>query len=167
MTSAAPTSQVEHDLEFEAAFWMHMPWLHRRISLMIGDSDEASDITQETFARAAVKWPIGSRDEVARWLATVGTRLAIDELRRRRRWGFLRIRDTSASWAMETDPDLWKAIFELDPPTRAALLLTILDGYTQEEVAGILGMPRGTIASRLSRARARLRTVIGDADDGR
>lgn len=153
--------------DFEAAFSVHMPWLRRRIVLMVGDPEEASDIAQEAFARAVEKWPIGSRDDVARWLAAVGIRLAIDEMRRRRRWGFLQLHETDAAWAMQTDPDLWHALSGLQPTVRAALLLTVLDGYTQEEVAAALGVARGTVASWLSRARDRLQPLIGSSDDGR
>jgi RNA polymerase sigma-70 factor (ECF subfamily) len=144
-----------------------MPWLQRRIALLVGDSEEARDIAQEAFARAVEKWPIGSRDDVARWLASVGIRLAIDELRRRRRWGFLQLHETDAAWALKTDPDLWRAISQLQPGVRAALLLTVLDGYTQEEAAAMLGVARGTVASWLSRARDHLRPVIGRSDDER
>jgi RNA polymerase sigma factor (sigma-70 family) len=151
----------EVDRDLASAFTAHMPWLRRRIALMVGDPETASDIAQEAFVRAAANWPIGSRDDVAAWLATVGIRLAIDELRRRKRWGFLPIREADATWAIEVDPDLWHAIEELEPRTRAALMLTILDGYSQEEVAVMLGVPRGTIASWLSRARVRLRPIVG------
>ena len=153
--------------DLELAFGAHMPWLRRRIALIVGDPDVASDLAAEAFARAIERWPIGSGDDVARWLATVGIRLAIDEVRRRRRWGFLQLHETDASWALETDPDLWRAISGLEPATRAALLLTVLDGYTQEEVAAALGVARGTVASRLSRARDRLRPLIGSSNDGR
>jgi RNA polymerase sigma factor (sigma-70 family) len=151
--------------ELQVAFVHNMPWLRRRVALIVGDPDAASDIAQEVFTRAAERWPIGARDEIARWCATVGIRLAIDEIRRRRRWGFLRLRETDAEWAMTADPDLWKALSTLQPAARAALLLTVLDGYTQEEVATALGVRRGTVASWLSRARDQLRPVIGRADD--
>ncbi|MFI5258446.1 MAG: RNA polymerase sigma factor [Candidatus Limnocylindrales bacterium] len=153
--------------DLAAAFGVHMPWLRRRIALMVGDPEEASDLAQEAFARAVERWPIGSRDDVARWLASVGIRLAIDEIRRRRRWGFLQLHESDAAWAIETDPDLWRAISELEPATRAALLLTVLDGYTQDEVAAALGVARGTVASWLSRARDRLRPVIEGTSDER
>ena len=152
-------------LEFEAAFSVHMPWLRRRLALMVGDPEEAEDLAQEAFARAVQKWPIGSRNDVARWLAAVGIRLAIDEMRRRRRWGFLRLHETDAAWAMNTDPDLWLAISELEPGARAAMLLTVLDGYTQQEVADTLGVARGTVASWISRARDRLQPAIGRSND--
>jgi RNA polymerase sigma factor (sigma-70 family) len=87
-------------------------------------------------------------------------RLAIDEKRRRRRWGLLQVRETDQTWAMTTDPDLWRALGELDRRTRAAFVMTVLDGYTQEETAEILGVPRGTVASWLARGRVRLRAAL-------
>ncbi len=152
------------ELDIELAYGQHMPWLRRRLALLTGDPDEAEDLAHQAFVRAIERWPGGSRDEAARWLATVGIRLAIDELRRRRRWGWLRLHETQATWAFQADPDLWQALATLAPEHRAALLLTVLDGYTQEEAAQILGVPRGTIASWLSRARSRLRSVIGEED---
>jgi RNA polymerase sigma-70 factor (ECF subfamily) len=63
---------------------------------------------------------------------------------------------------MATDPDLWAALMALDPRSRAALILTTLDGYSQEDVGDLLGVPRGTVASWLSRARERLRPILED-----
>lgn len=152
------------ELDIESAYRQHMPWLRRRLALLTGDPDEAEDLAHQAFLRAIERWPGGSRDDAARWLATVGIRLAINELRRRRRWGWFRLHETHATWALQVDPDLWQALAALAPQPRAALLLTVLDGYTQAEAAQILGVPRGTIASWLSRANARLRTVIGLED---
>lgn len=139
----------------------HRPWLVRRLALVVRDVDEAEDLAQQTFLRAAERWPFGPEQDVARWFAVVGMRLAIDEHRRRRRWGFLSIRDTDQQWAIDTDPDLWRAIGTLDRRTRAALIMTTLDGFTQDEVAEVFGVPRGTVASWLSRGRARLRETLG------
>lgn len=143
------------------AFRVHRPWLVRRLALVVRDVDEAEDLAQLAFLRAAERWPFAPEQDVARWLAVVGLRLAIDERRRRRRWGFLPIRDTDQEWAMTTDPDLWRALRDLDRRTRAALVLTVLDGHTQDEVAEAFGVPRGTVASWLSRGRARLRSALG------
>jgi RNA polymerase sigma-70 factor (ECF subfamily) len=145
----------------EAAFRDHRPWLVRRLALVVRDVDEAEDLAQVTFLRAAERWPFPPNQDVARWLAVVGLRLAIDEHRRRKRWGFVTIRDTDQEWAMTTDPDVWRALGHLDRRTRAALVLTVLDGYSQDEVAAAFGVPRGTVASWLSRGRSRLRDVLG------
>jgi RNA polymerase sigma-70 factor, ECF subfamily len=140
----------------------HRPWLVRRLALVVRDSAEAEDLAQRTFLRAAERWPLPPEQDVARWLAVVGMRLAIDEQRRRRRWGFVPVRETDQAWAMTADPDLWTALRVLDRRTRAALLLTVLDGYTQDEVAAAFGVPRGTVASWLARGRARLRRALED-----
>ena len=103
---------------------------------------------------------------VRRLALVVGLRLALNERRRRKIWGFASVRETDAMWAIEVDPDLWRALNTLDRRTRAALVLTVLDGYTQEEVAGALGVARGTVASWLSRARDRLQPILEeDSDD--
>lgn len=151
---------VDHAGSLEAAFRAHEPWLVRRLALVVGDAEEARDLAQQVFLRATERWPLPPEQDIARWLAVVGLRLALNERRRRKRWGFLAIREADASWALEVNPDLWKALLALDVRTRAALVLTVLDGYTQDEVAAVLGVPRGTVASWLSRARDRLRVAF-------
>ena len=156
---------VEGELAIEdtglaLAFERHREWLVRRLALIVGDVEEARDLCQETFLRAAEHGPLPDREAEARWLATVGSRLAIDERRRRRRWGFLSVRETDATWALALDPDVWRALAALDRRTRAALVMTVVDGFTQDEAADALGVPRGTLASWLSRARDRLRPIL-------
>jgi RNA polymerase sigma-70 factor (ECF subfamily) len=138
----------------------HRAWLVRRLALVVGDATEAEDLAQQALLRATERWPLPAGSNVQAWLAVVGVRLALDERRRRRRWGFLPILEMDQEWAMTTDPDLWRALADLDRCTRAALVLTVLDGYTQDEVAEMLGVPRGTVASWLSRGKARLRGVL-------
>lgn len=145
----------------DSAFRAHRDWLVRRLALIVGDAEEAHDLVQEAFVRAAERWPLPEGGDPARWLSTVGIRLAIDERRRRRRWGFLDLRETDATWAINVDPDLWRALSRLDRRTRAAIVLTTLDGYSQDEVASMLVAPRGTVASWISRGRDRLRDELG------
>jgi RNA polymerase sigma-70 factor (ECF subfamily) len=150
--------------ELDSAFRAHRDWLVRRLAMIVGDAEEAHDLALEAFVRAAEHWPLPDMTEPARWLSTVGVRLAIDERRRRRRWGFFGLRETDAQWAIAVDPDLWRALSRLDRRTRAGIILTTLDGYSQDEVASMLEVPRGTVASWISRGRARLRQQLGDGD---
>jgi RNA polymerase sigma-70 factor (ECF subfamily) len=145
----------------DSAFRAHRDWRVRRLALVVCDAEEARDLAQETFVRLTENWPLPDASEPAGWLSTVGVRLAIDERRRRRRWGFLGLRETDATWAMAVDPDLWRALSRLDRRTRAAIVLTSLDGYSQDEVAAMLDAPRGTVASWISRGRDRLRAELG------
>ena len=63
---------------------------------------------------------------------------------------------------MTSEPDLWIALGQLEPRQRAALLLATLDGYTHEEIARMLGVRPGTVSSWVSRAKHRLRVLLGD-----
>jgi RNA polymerase sigma-70 factor (ECF subfamily) len=159
---ATDGAEVDHSgRDLDSAFRAHRDWLIRRLALIVGDAEEAHDLAQETFVRLTEHWPLPDAGNPARWLSTVGVRLAIDERRRRRRWGFLDLRDTDATWAIAVDPDLWRALRRLDRRTRAAIVLTTLDGFSQDEVATILDAPRGTVASWISRGRERLRSELG------
>jgi RNA polymerase sigma-70 factor (ECF subfamily) len=142
---------------FEATVGPHYPALVRRLALILGDADSAEDMAQTAYLRAFEAWPDSHAVDPRAWLYTIGIRLALNELRRRRRvWS--RSGDVSeATWAMRIDPDLWSALAELDPRHRAALVLTALDGYSQAEVGALLGVPAGTVGSWLSRAKSRLR----------
>jgi len=146
----------------DEAFRLHQPWLVQRLALVVGDAEEARDLAQQTFVRAAQSWPLPQDQDVARWLAVVGLRLALNERRRRRLWGLLAVRESDATWALEINADLWRGLLSLDKRTRAALVLTAVEGYTQSEVAEMLGVPRGTVASWLSRARDRLKPILED-----
>jgi RNA polymerase sigma-70 factor (ECF subfamily) len=157
MAEPSPVRDERERADLDAAVRRYQGWLVGRLALIVHDREEARDLAQQTFLRAAENWPTGGYESVVRWLSVVGVRLALNERQRRRRWGLLPVEASDATWALETDPDLWRALGKLEPRVRAALVLTVLDGYTQEEAADALGVPRGTLASWLSRARDRLR----------
>lgn len=94
------------------------------------------------------------------WLYTIALRLAFNQLRRHRRWLAPIQRIEPRVWADPSGPDLWAALGALDVRTRTALLLNVVDGYTQREIATMLAVPEGTVASWLSRARATLRREL-------
>ena len=61
---------------------------------------------------------------------------------------------------VEGDTDLFLALWDLPPKIRIAVVLHYVEGYTTEEVAFILKIPQGTVKSRLSAVRARLRNAL-------
>ena len=151
---------------FEAAVRPHYAPLVRRLVVVLGDEHDAEDVAQDAYLRAFRSWDRFDGSDVRAWLYTIALRLAFNQLRRRRRWlgildgGRLR-RGEPQPWTDPSDPDLWDALRGLDGRTRAALLLNVLDGYTHREIAAMLEVPEGTVASWISRGRAALRAELG------
>ncbi len=149
---------------FEVAVRPHYAGLVRRLVLVLGSEQDAEDVAQEAYLRAFRSWDRFDGTDVRAWLYTIGLRLAFNQLRRHRRWLAAIQRLEPRSWTDPSDPDLWAALRALDVRTRAALLLNVVDGYTQREIGAMLAVPEGTIASWLSRGRARLREELGRED---
>jgi RNA polymerase sigma-70 factor, ECF subfamily len=117
----------------------------------------------ETYLRAYRAWSRFDGRDVRRWLYTIGLRLAFNERDRRRRWaGLLGHRQALEPWVDAYDPQLTHAMAALDRRQRAALMLSAVDGYTQSEIASMLNVRPGTVASWLSRAKATLRQELAD-----
>lgn len=146
--------------EWDAIYREHYPALVRRLTMVVRDRSEAEDLAQTTYLRAFRARDRFQGSEPRAWLYTIGLRLALNELRRRRRQlaHLILLRQSSSSGV--TGGAVWAALDTLSRPQRAALLLTAVDGYSQEEVARILGVPTGTVASWLSRSKARLRGLL-------
>jgi RNA polymerase sigma-70 factor (ECF subfamily) len=129
---------------------------------VLGNEHDAEDIAQETYLRAYRSWSRFDGTDVRAWLYTIGLRLAFNQLRRHRRWLAAVQRVEPRPWSDPSDPDLWTALQSLDVRTRSALLLNVVDGYTQREIATMLAVPEGTVASWLSRCRATLRKELAE-----
>lgn len=157
-------SASARDDVFTATVGQHYPALVRRLTVVVGDRESALDLAQETYLRAYRAWD-GFRGTDARaWVYTIGLRLAFNERDRRRRWGTLLNRHAHPeSWVVPEDRGLHEALGGLRREHRAALLLSAVDGYTQAEIAAMLGVAPGTVASWLSRAKARMRKALTDA----
>jgi RNA polymerase sigma-70 factor (ECF subfamily) len=140
---------------------------------MLSDRGLAEEATQQAFLQA---WRSSARFDVTRelgpWLATIARRAAIDIHRREAR----RVHD-SIDDANPTDPalvtlpvsaervyDVWEIRRAIDalPPEEAALVrLQHLDGFSHTEIAEQLGIPVGTVKSRMFRAHRRLAGQLG------
>ena len=145
---------------FQAATVPLYDGIVRRLTLVLGDTNEAEDIAQDTYLRAFNGWDRFDGRDVRAWLYTIALRLAFNQLRRRRRWLAIAQRVQPAPWSDPADPDLWNALQKLDAKIRAALFMNVLDGYTQTEIAQMFGVAEGTVASWLSRARGSLREEL-------
>lgn len=141
---------------------------------MLGDADEADDAVQETFVRA---WARLREFDPARrlypWLFAIARNRCLNVLRRRRTWGFLslsggeeplavRARETASARA--EDQELARALEEclegLPDDQREAFDLRHGEGFRYAEIAAVLGIPEGTVMSRIHRAREKMRDCL-------
>jgi RNA polymerase sigma-70 factor (ECF subfamily) len=143
------------------------PRLFRTALRLTCDADAAADLTQQTFYQALRRWDrFDGQARPTTWLHRILVNCVRDWFRR----GSVRRAQPLDEWAVDALPDarpgpdaglerseqaraVAAAVQDLDAPTRAAFVVTVLDGYTYEQAAELLDVPVGTVASRVSRAR--------------
>jgi len=143
-----------------------IPRLRRYARALVGDRASADDLVQDTLERAWAKLHLYRRGtDLRAWLFTVMHNVHVNKVRA------TRVTDTLddelpelAQRASQGDAllvrDLDRAIAQLPAEQRAVLLLVTLEEMSYEEVARALGIPIGTVMSRLSRAREKLRMMM-------
>jgi RNA polymerase sigma-70 factor (ECF subfamily) len=151
----------------EALFKAHWRPAHRAAFLIVRDAAAAEDIAQESFLAAIRALDrFDRRRPFGPWLHRIVVNRAIDWARARA----LR-REVAEPVEGEAPPerpiawsdDVVAALGVLDPDQRAAVVLRHLLEYTPGEIAELLGVPRGTVNSRLRRALDRLAAELGEA----
>lgn len=146
-------------------------WLRARLRRTVRDADELDDVVQDAFVRA---WENLDRFDPARpfgpWIARIGINRALDRIRRRG------TRDEVDDEILETVPvdddalaaadrrqlldHVDAAMDELPDAWALALRLKAVEEMSTQEIADALGIPPGTVMSRVSRARARLAAIL-------
>ncbi|MGA3031523.1 MAG: RNA polymerase sigma factor [Candidatus Limnocylindrales bacterium] len=163
--SDAMTPDLVRRREFEAATGPLYADVVRRLVFVVRDLEDAKDIAQETYLRAFEAWDRFDGADARAWIYTIALRLALNHVRGRRRWLAVigRHGDRSTASLDPIDLDLWLALKTLDRRTRAALMLSAVDGYTHGEIGLMFGVAEGTVSSWLSRGRAAIRAaLLGD-----
>ena len=146
----------------------HIPDLRRYARSLTGDAWAADDLVQDTLERACERWQLWSvGSDLRAWLFTLMHNLFIDGARRALRQQGQRVDVDDAahelvapSRAPDQVLDLQRCLLRLPEEQREVLLLVTLQDLGYEDVARITGVPVGTVMSRLSRARSRLRELM-------
>lgn len=158
---------------FAAIYEAYNVAIHNYAYRLLGSLEQADDVTQETFIKAYQS--IASlRNEAGlqAWLYRIASNLSLDTLRRRKVVAWLPLRDESrddtpphgvsldlAANTADFAADLAEAdevhavLAQLPPQLAACLVLRSVEGFSCDEIADILKIPRGTVWSRLARAR--------------
>jgi RNA polymerase sigma factor (sigma-70 family) len=152
----------------------HIPALRRYARLLTGDATRADDLVQDTLERACVKWSLWQPGSVLRsWLLSLMHNLHRNHIRDwRHDDGHAALDDVPEPahdpMARTADRlDLQQALAALPVAMREVLLLVTVEEYTYAEVASLLGVPVGTVMSRLHRARERLRELMSEVPQER
>jgi RNA polymerase sigma-70 factor, ECF subfamily len=140
---------------------------------LVGDREAMDDVMQEVYLKAFRALPaFKGRATVATWLHRLTYNACIDELRRaRRRLPAEPLDDVAQPQADAGDllarrDELRAALMELPVGERGAVWLVDAMGFDYGEAATIMGLPAGTVGSRLSRARSALRRMLAPAETG-
>jgi RNA polymerase sigma-70 factor (ECF subfamily) len=143
-----------------------IPRLRRYARALVGDRAGADDLVQDTLERAWTKLHLYRRGtDLRAWLFTVMHNVHVNRVRAARPTDPLQedmpelaYRAAQADGLMVRDLD--RCVSRLPADQRAVLLLVTLEEMSYEEVARTLGIPIGTVMSRLSRAREKLRAMM-------
>jgi RNA polymerase sigma-70 factor (ECF subfamily) len=151
---------------FRELYERHSAWLTLRLARRCGDRDVVDQAVQDTFV-AIWRKPQGYRGtgEVGAWIWGIGIRRLIDQLRRAPRRGAVEREELVVSAEERVlegalHGDLGGALERLSPELRAVVQATVLDGLTTREAARLLGIPAGTVKTRMSRAKVQLREAL-------
>jgi RNA polymerase sigma-70 factor, ECF subfamily len=145
-------------------FRRHWRRAHRAAYLVVGDAPAAEDIAQEAFLAAIRALDrFDRRRPFGPWLHRIAVNRAIDHARARalRAESALGDRDEAAApAAADISDEVVRALAELSPEHRAVVVMRHLLAYTPGEIGELLGLPRGTVNSRLRRGLDALRPAI-------
>jgi RNA polymerase sigma-70 factor (ECF subfamily) len=153
--------------EIAALIEPHIPALRRYAWSLLRDQDAADDLVQDALERAVGRWHLRRRDgSVRAWLFAILHNHFVSQTRAERRRGtHVEYEDDIAAPAAPPDGrlmmrDILAGLDSLSEDQRAVLLLIGVEDFDHAEAARILGVPVGTVMSRLSRGRERLRLYL-------
>ena len=136
---------------------------------MTRNAELAFDLTQDTYVRAFARIDdFDGRSSISTWLYRIAVNLAIQSSRRsaleHRKLSIMKQDRHSAASPESNDAriDVQAALDALPPVDRAMLILRYEDGQDYRAIAAIVGCAEGTVGSRLTRARDRMREILGE-----
>lgn len=154
--------------DIAALLEQQIPALRRYAYALVRDHERADDLVQDTLERALSRWSLRRHDSDLRaWLFAIQRNLYVSRWRQERRRGApVAIEEAALPGTpprQETTlevHDVLAALDQLPEEQKSLLLLVGVEDFSYDEAARILGMPIGTVMSRLSRARQRLRSIV-------
>ncbi len=151
----------------------YIPNLRRYARALVGDRDAADDLVQDTLERAVRKFHLWRPGDLRAWLFSIMHNVFVNQLKARKGGPTVEIDEEMLAaptpGASRADVmDLERGLATLTEEQREVVLLVALEDMTYADVSRALGVPIGTVMSRLSRGRERLRRAMdGEPDASR
>lgn len=147
-------------LDWDALYVKHSQGIARYLARLTGDRDVAPDLTQEVFGRALGHADGSTIRDPRAWLYRIATNLGIQYCRRRRLLAFVRFsgRERAEAGSHDRTELVRQALQAIATDQAVALVLHYHEGFSRREAAALLGVPEGTVKTRLARGR---RNFIG------
>ncbi|HUU53319.1 MAG TPA: sigma-70 family RNA polymerase sigma factor [Armatimonadota bacterium] len=164
---------------FDGLVSRHHRRIYNMVYRMVGNSEDAADLTQDAFLRAYERLHTFQLDRsFIAWMRAIASNLTIDHLRRRRQ-PTVSLDERLESGAQHADESpgsspaehvvlaedsrrVLSAVQELPEKQRAVLILRHVEGLKMSEIAQALRMPVGTVKTMLFRGRAAVRKIVGE-----
>jgi RNA polymerase sigma-70 factor, ECF subfamily len=142
-----------------------IPNLRRYARALVGDRDGADDLVQDTLERAVRKFHLWRPGDLRAWLFSIMHNVFVNQLKSRKIPYAADIDDMAIAAHVPTVTsvdvlDMERALLAIAPEQREVVLLVALEDMTYSEVSTSLGIPIGTVMSRLSRGREKLRRLM-------
>lgn len=134
-----------------------------RVSMSyLGNAEDAADAVQDALAKAWEKQnSLAKQEQFCPWVMRILVNRCKDILRTRKRRSFFPLAEDTVVLDMPTpQPPVLEAIQALKPNQRTVTLLRYVDGYNVMEIANSLGIPEGTVKTRLRAARKSLKQML-------
>ena len=168
-------AQEGDSVAFEAIYNRYERRLYAFIYRLMGNSEDAYDLTQDTFVKAYTALPRTAPDlNLSAWLHRIAANSCMDVLRRRKliRWLPWETFDTNPALEpaadddpvgeynqVETSGEVQQVLSKLTPKHRMSLVLKEFQGMSCDEIGDVMGMSRSAVKSLLFRAREEFRQV--------
>jgi len=168
MNAVAEVSREPDAHDFEAIFRDLSPMVYRTARALIGRPEEAEDIVQAIFLKLIEReLPVVFHKDPRAYLYRAAVNMSLDVLRSRRRFTFTHEVDglespSAIDPVFEADHHrrLRAALAQLSPEAVQILVLRYVHGYSDADIARLLGTSRGAVAVRFFRVRARLKKLV-------
>ena len=150
----------------------YSPMVYRLALRLTGDRYDAEDLTQEVFIRVFRNINTFTPGTIEGWLHRITTNLFLDQARRQQRVKLHPVGEASERLSVDDaspddllddammDADVSRALADLPPEYRVAVVLCDVQGLSYEEIANVLDVKLGTVRSRIHRGRGQLRVAL-------